>query len=368
MHFERLNTTLVTCELKSVKYDGRQDFEVYTNHSVIEKIFNIPKIVVDDVEKLEEIEKTMNSTSNPDEKIFNISKIVVDHVEKKEGIEKTENNSTSNPDDSLKKDSNVEDMDDLVKQVKFKWSKLPLIPNQIFRKFKKLIVFDGSSIGLRNLNSLSFNGAGNLEMIFLQDNQLTSLNAYCFVHSKNLTLLNLSNNNINNIHGLAFTALNQLETLTLSKNNLKSIEDETFQSLTSLKWIGLDNNRLTVISSDMFIGMKETLKGIYLNNNIIEMISPHAFNLLLQLRFLTLSANRCVGEDFLNNVIHGNSAIKFELRRCFKEYRKDEYKEDDKYSMNISLERWEKANQACVYESMKILTELFDIQNQISNS
>lgn len=331
--FERRNETLLTCEFESVRYDVKQQFVVNTNETVIKKIMNI-----EETTQLLNIEETTQ--------VVNISKNISDA--------------------SL--EQNVVDPNDLVQQVKFKWSKLPQIANQIFRKFKNLIIFDGSNIKLRNLNSLSFNSAGNLEMIFLQNNQLTSLNAYCFVHSKNLTLLNLSNNKIYNIQGLAFAALNMLETLTLSNNNLKSIEDTTFQPLTSLKWIGLDNNRLTIISSDIFVGMKNTLKGIYLNNNKIEMISPYAFEQLNQHRFLTLSSNQCVNEDFLNHVIHDNSAIKFELRGCYNEYRKHDFSEDDKYSPKISLDNFDDANKNCVYDSIKIITQLFEVQNQLSSS
>lgn len=265
--------------------------------------------------------------------------------------------------ENIAKDSSssetADDLDYLVTQVKFKWSKLPRIPSKIFSKFKKLIIFDGSGIGLRHLDSMSFQGSGSLEMIFLQNNELTSLNAYCFVHSTSLTVLNLSNNKITNVQGSAFTALSKLETLTLSNNNIKLIEDSTFNSLSALKWIGLDNNLLSVVSSDLFVSTKETLKGIYLNKNKIAMISPYAFDSLNKLRFLTLSGNQCVDKDFLNHIIQENTAIKFELRQCHKEYRGHEFSEDAKYKPKWNVDRLENANKVCIYESMKIIKELF---------
>lgn len=314
---ERRNETLLTCELKSVRYDekSRQDFVITTNYSEIEKIMNVSRSSEEDYSD-EETEKSL---------------------------------------------------DDLVTQVKFKWSNFPSIPNQIFSKFKELIIFDGSGVDLKNLNSLSFNGAGNLEMIFLKNNQLTSLNAYCFVHSKNLTVLDLSKNKISKIQPLAFIALGKLETLILSNNNIKTVEDSTFQSLTSLKLIGLDNNRLSFVSSDLFVAMGESLEEINLNNNKIEMISPYAFNLLKQLKFMKLSGNRCVNKNFLNHNIQENTSIKFELRQCHKEYRKGDFSNDEKFSVQWNVDQLEKANKVCLYESMKIITELFDVQNQISN-
>lgn len=305
---ETKSETHVTCEFNNVKYDGRDNFNIIANHSVLQNISGI------------------------------------------------------NPDDEYVDEDRI---DDFVTQINFKSSKVSSIPNMIFRKFSQLQVFDGSRVELHNINSLSLNGAENLQMIFLYSNRLTTVNDYCFVHSKNLKILDLSTNKISQIQAFAFNSLNNLEELSLSNNQIKSIEDATFQPLTQLKWIWLDRNQISVVSSDLFSKTNENLFGVYLNNNDISRISPYVFDHLKQLRFLMLIGNKCINRDFKHFVVQENASIKMEMRECFLEYQKIHRPEDEKHNITVKLNALDIANRRCINETFLTLESLSSIQSEI---
>lgn len=259
-----------------------------------------------------------------------------------------------------------EPADNFVTQIKFKTSKISTIPNLIFKVFKHLQILDASNVEMKNINSLSFNGAGSLSMLFLHTNQLTLLNSFCFVHTKNLKILDLSNNKITTVDSSAFKALKKLETLSLSNNKISSIDDGTFEPLVSLKWIWLDRNYLTKISPNMLSKANQNLTGIYLNNNAITMISPYIFDRLTSLRYLMLAGNPCINLDFKNHVIEDNAGVKYELRHCHKTYRIVVKSDEMKYNISHLFRAAEKANEMCANETLNVLETLNNVAAQIT--
>lgn len=304
---ETRNQSFVTCELKDVKYNGRETFYLNANHSEIQRIADI----------------------NPTEEY-------------------------------------MERIEDYVTQVKFVASKVSSIPNSIFRKFQQLRVLDVSNIELHNVNSLSLNGAEHLQMIFLYNNRLTTIKDHSFVHTKNLKLLDLSNNEILTIQRSAFSSLASLEELSLSNNRIKALEDSTFNNLINLQWIWLDRNKLTLISSDLFVKSNGKLRGIFLNNNKLSSISPYVFDNLESLRFLLLNGNSCVNEDFKDHTIQDNASVKFELRHCLKAYRNITSNGDEKYNITQALSQTRESAAACLNETLSFMSALHLVQNQIS--
>lgn len=259
-------------------------------------------------------------------------------------------------------------IDDFVTKIKFKSSRISKIPNLIFQKFEQLRVFDGSSIDLHNITALSFNGAANLIIILLQNNQLTAINDNSFVHTKNLKTLDLSNNKIKKISVNAFTALANLEELSLSSNNIKTLDGVVFRPLKLLRWIWLDRNHLSVIPTNSFLPkMNENLHGIYLNNNQISKISPIVFDRLPSLRFLMLNGNNCTNKNFKDHRINENASVKFEMFPCFKEYRKDKnlMKDDEKFNVTKSVKRLENSIKICFNETSHIETEIVNVEKQV---
>lgn len=254
-----------------------------------------------------------------------------------------------------------------VEMLKFKSSKISTIPYLLFNIFPKLKVFDASDVGLKHINSLSFNNAEHLLEIFMQNNRLTSIVGYVFVHTKKLKILDLSNNNIAKILNFAFNSLHDLEKLSLSNNRIESFEEDTFLPLVNLEWIWLDRNHLKMISSDLFKKTNAKLEGILLDNNEIELISPHVFDNLSKLRFLSLNNNKCINQSFKNHVVENNAGIKFELRTCHSNYRKIESINDDtRFNVTLTLLKLGTNYGTCMNETANLQNALLKIQLQIS--
>lgn len=235
----------------------------------------------------------------------------------------------------------------LVKQLKFKSSKLTMIPNVIFQEFQKMEFLYASDVDLNDINSLSFNKAENLLEAFLQNNRLKTIKSYVFVHTKKLEVLDLSANRIENIQAFAFIGLNNLKSLDLSNNKLSELDDSTFIPLVNLNAIWLNHNQLTLITSIIFTKVNQKLQKISMSHNNINEISPHLFDNLESLRFLLLNGNNCIDKSFINHVIPENASIKMELKKCHQKYRKVLPKDDEEFNIANVLKRVESATKIC---------------------
>ncbi|CRK91019.1 CLUMA_CG004707, isoform A [Clunio marinus] len=215
------------------------------------------------------------------------------------------------------------EQDDNVNHLKVSKSKIIELPNLIFRKYKRMKIFQGSNVQLKTLTALSFNGAAKLEKVALENNKLESIPNYVFIHLKLLKVLDLSNNKIKTISDNAFKSLHNLKTLSLANNNLMTINGTAFEHLISLKWLHLNSNKISSLNSESFSNKNKKLFGVFLENNEIKKISRFSFDFLKSLRYLTLSGNDCINRDFKENVIAENVSIKYELNECFKAYKND---------------------------------------------
>jgi Leucine-rich repeat (LRR) protein len=256
-------------------------------------------------------------------------------------------------------------INDEVKQLRFKSSKLSTIPNVIFWQYKKLEVFDATSTELKYINKNTFQNAGNLRSIFLQNNQMNTIIHNCFDPAENLETLDLSNNAIVKVHSEAFAALKNLQHLNLSKNKIAAFDDKFFENLHNLKWIGLEFNRLTMIASTLFTKAHQKLEGISLSFNQINEISPHIFDNLENLRFLLLTNNKCVDKAFKNHIIKDNTSIKIELNQCFKNYRKAFPQDNESFNITEILDRLGKSTTFCNYEFTSVNESMVGLQQQL---
>lgn len=259
-------------------------------------------------------------------------------------------------------------VDDFVTKIKFKSSQIAKIPNLVFQKFEKLKLFDGSNVGLKNLTTLSFNGAANLVILFLHNNQLTKIIDHVFVHTKKLKVLDLANNKIAHIGIQAFNSLAKVEELSLSNNRLSFIDEAILKPMTQLRWLWLDRNHFKVIPINLFTKTSENLHGIYLNDNTIEKISPFSFDNLRKLRFLMLKGNQCIDMDFKNHFIQNNTSIRLEMNACFETYRKDKKlaKEVKKFNTKM-MDELERSTNSCVNETKHIELTIVELLAQVHN-
>lgn len=381
------NETFAGCELKNVKFEGRGNFALSLNFTLLEAILVPVKAPIKDTNKtvtslvnnksqeivldpIEDSNKTLIGAANS-----KLQEIVLDPTERTiETVTSLANNKSQeiilepleDSNKTLISAVNKETLVSFVSELKFKSSKISSIPNIIFRTLPQLKKFDASNVELHLIDRLSFNFAENLEQISLHSNLLTAIIDSVFVHTKNLKFLDLSGNKIKDIAANAFISLENLEKLSLSINQITTLDDTTFAPLANLQWITLDRNQLKIISSELF-SANYNLRGILLNANSINVISPHAVNKLEHLKFLMLAGNNCINMDFKNHFIQENAGVKYELRSCFKEYRKLGF-DDDKHNitriMKARLEQVEAANKGCESDSSILEQALMKFSTQ----
>jgi hypothetical protein len=258
-----------------------------------------------------------------------------------------------------------ETCNDVVKELKFKSSKLTTIPVKVFEVFSQLEVFNAADTELKILLPRTFEKAENLQAIYLQNNRISKIENEIFNYVRTLKILDLSNNQIVKIHAKDLAKLESLEDLNLSNNRLSELDDDIFANLRSLKSIGLESNELTMIASNLFTKVHINLATISMNFNQIDEISPNVFDTLENLRFLFLSGNKCVDRSFTNHVIPDNVSIKMELAECFKKFRKIFLMSDGKFNITKDLVQVGKSQEVCDYEFGSLKKALEEMERQL---
>jgi Leucine-rich repeat (LRR) protein len=106
-----------------------------------------------------------------------------------------------------------------------------------------------------------------------------------------VTSLNFSDNNIaGKLKKGTFVGLQNVEIINLNDNNLTQIEPHAFDDLRSLQWIYLSDNNLTCLKPDTFKHLTG-LWGVKLDGNDLSHMSPEAFDDLRLLHFVSLANN-----------------------------------------------------------------------------
>ena len=168
----------------------------------------------------------------------------------------------------------------------------------VFAKHKggsksSLIKLDLGYNKLVELKKKTFSGLNQLEMLFLNDNQLAKIHQNSFSGSNynlgNLLILDLTHNQIRSLKEDTFTGLDRLEVLLLGSNQLDRIRPNVFSA--NLVRLDLSFNRLEDLGSDVFSRLSR-LQVLRLNNNEIKRIHKNAFVDLESLKELNLHRNQ----------------------------------------------------------------------------
>jgi len=126
----------------------------------------------------------------------------------------------------------------------------------------------------------------NLEILFLNSNNLKTLSRDMMRELKNLEGLSIANNKLRSIDK-EIGELKELRALILSENELIELPNEV-SSLANLEWLLLDNNKLTHLPAE--IGNLDQLEILNLSNNRLVDL-PDSFKNLSALRGLRLEKN-----------------------------------------------------------------------------
>ena len=138
---------------------------------------------------------------------------------------------------------------------------------------------DGVFDSLTNLRGLSWDSNG---LTTLPDGVLDGLS--------NLGHLSWDSNGLTTLPDGAFNGLSNLKELDLSNNDLSTLPDGVFDGLSKLDWLDLSNNDLTTLPDGVFDGLSN-LKWLYLYENALTALPDGVFGGLSNLAHLRLAGN-----------------------------------------------------------------------------
>lgn len=164
------------------------------------------------------------------------------------------------------------------------------IPAKAFSTFK-LQSFDLSENNIKQITSVVFKKATNLEYLVLRKNNITVLKNKIFVNCVKLRNLDLSSNRINRIAVNAFYGAKAIETIDFSNNSLHSLATGTFDHMGSLAVLNIEMNFLKIIPKTMFQN-NPMISYLYLEQNNIETIEAGAISQLEKLDNLRIGRNK----------------------------------------------------------------------------
>ena len=188
--------------------------------------------------------------------------------------------------------------------------KLDLSNNQItdlrkgaFLKLKNLKKLDLSSNQIQELIPGNFEGLECLELLNISSNHLDSkpIDKSIFCMSS-LIELNLNNTKLTIVDFLDTDRLGNLENLYLSNNQIKVLRKGAFSKLKKLKMLDLNSNQIPELIPGVFEGLERLKKLCLLYNNInVGSIDRTVFDVLKGLKDLHISGyqNRHINIDYL---------------------------------------------------------------------
>ncbi|RWS30041.1 chaoptin-like protein [Leptotrombidium deliense] len=169
--------------------------------------------------------------------------------------------------------------------------------NPILRIREDLSIFGGFpalerlSIEQANLSIIAshdFFGFSNLNSLSLRSNHISKISPGSFRPLRALTFMDLGDNELEILPEERLTGLSMLKTLNLTANHL--LEMPSFSpDLRAVEHLDVSYNRLTRV--DTFGHLGQSVKSIYLHNNIIAWIANNAFQNLSSLQVLDLHNN-----------------------------------------------------------------------------
>ena len=144
---------------------------------------------------------------------------------------------------------------------------------------------------LTALQGRDFDSLTNLRFLYLNGNQLTTLPAAVFDGLTNLELLYLYGNQLAALPPAVFDNLTSLQALALNMNRLAFLPAGVFDSLTSLQVLALGDNPLTILPDGVFDSLIR-LDQLYLQGNQLAFLPAGVFDSLIDLLVLSLHSNR----------------------------------------------------------------------------
>jgi Leucine-rich repeat (LRR) protein len=163
------------------------------------------------------------------------------------------------------------------------------IKNNSFSGLTSLIELRLINIYLKTIEAGAFDNMRRLEILEIKESLIKKFETYLFTGLINLKYLyinflapnSLANNKsdfaIEKFQNGLFYNLRTLDKLEFQDHSLKEIELDAFESLENLSVLNIRLNNLTCIQNGVFKNQNQSLKELYLNENLIKVIERKAF-------------------------------------------------------------------------------------------
>jgi hypothetical protein len=127
------------------------------------------------------------------------------------------------------------------KQLTFIESSFTNLSENLVSKFENLIKLSASHC---NIESISLPNLPDLQILMVNNNEITTINDTTFKNVENLTTINLSHNKLSTIADGAFTGLSSLKWLLLSFNNISVLNLGWFEDSKNLTELEIQHNKI----------------------------------------------------------------------------------------------------------------------------
>lgn len=206
-----------------------------------------------------------------------------------------------------------------VKVLEIHDSNINTIPSAFFSQMPNIEALEILESGTFVLEACSFFFASHLRDIRINNNNIPRITGSPFIHATNLEMVFLFDNHIEEIEPTAFIGLDKLFHLSIAVNNVRRLSAAHFAPMTSLEKIYMIRNEMEVVENDWF-SANPLLQDIDIEYNKVSAIGPRFLDGLNHLRYVLLSGNVCVNENFKVTEDFTVDDIRSGLQECFENF------------------------------------------------
>jgi len=185
--------------------------------------------------------------------------------------------------------TNANVLDSIVRSVDLRGHGLKVIPPEI-NHLRNLQVLRLQNNQITQVDPQAFTSCPALYRLDLENNQLTQISPQTFASCPALQTLILRKNRISQIAPRAFAGCPALQELDLRDNQITHVGSETLAGCPNLAWLHLNNNQISQVDSQTFAGCPG-LQELHLGENQITQIDPGTFAGYPALHTLGLAGN-----------------------------------------------------------------------------
>ncbi|ESO83713.1 hypothetical protein LOTGIDRAFT_236409 [Lottia gigantea] len=153
-----------------------------------------------------------------------------------------------------------------------------------------------------------------LNVLNLDNNNLTEIPPHTFEDCKDLQELKLRGNRISKLDTESLSGLDVLYQLHLDRNHLSSLKPGVFSSLHFLFTLSLAQNRLSLLEPANFKGIDDTLQQLILSGNQLSGLRNDTFSILEKLHRLDLSFNEEITD--ISDLVLPPHLASLDLQNC----------------------------------------------------